>query len=592
MGNFKLIRLIKIIITLTMLTGLPLRMATGGELQGNIKSASGDSLYGIVVTAREENKTYATSVFTDDNGDYIFPPLESGKYSVWAQAAGFTREESTLQLSETSVEKLDFMLSDFEDIGRQLTGSEWIANLPEDTKENHRMKLIFRNNCSGCHIPNFVLQNQFDKDGWRKIVTAMETLSIFGQPPHPDSRVMQLIRQYREELSTYLAKIRGPEAIPLELKPFPRPRGEAARVVITEYDYTSGLNGEYVTFKGSDWTEGVPSVYQSRGPHDVEPDPYGYVWVADSQVDTLRTIARLDPRTGEVKNYKVPGNNGMAAASHGLVIDQKGHAWLNADGAFVEIDPKTDIATYFKPPEGVGAVGGTLDVDNNGIIWASSRQGAVSYNPSTRKFTDYKSKIPTYEGRTYGVAVDSLGNGWWAQMAISKLGIGDGRTGEVTELSLAPVDKWDHLMTEDDKELFNSIGSDWNSATPWAQGPRRLGAEKNGNYVWVADYWGNNLARIDNRTHEVTHIDYPNQKAFPGIYDTTIDKNGMVWMNMMNADTVARYNPKTDQWTEFRLPTLGTESRFIAVDNYKDQIEVWVPSYRTNKIMRIQFRNP
>ena len=39
---------------------------------------------------------------------------------------------------------------------------------------------------------------------------------------------MQLIRQYREELATYLAKIRGPEAMPMELKPFPRPRGEAA----------------------------------------------------------------------------------------------------------------------------------------------------------------------------------------------------------------------------------------------------------------------------------------------------------------------------------------------------------------------------
>jgi streptogramin lyase len=65
----------------------------------------------------------------------------------------------------------------------------------------------------------------------------------------------------------------------------------------------------------------------------------------------------------------------------------------------------------------------------------------------------------------------------------------------------------------------------------------------------------------------------------------------MVWMNMMIADTVARYDPKKDQWTEFRLPTLGIESRFIAVDNYKDQIEVWVPSYRTNKIMRIQFRD-
>ncbi|MGK0298548.1 MAG: streptogramin lyase/mono/diheme cytochrome c family protein, partial [Gammaproteobacteria bacterium] len=581
MRNTILTLLSVFVISAGVLVGSPIRMAVGGELQGSVTSANGDGLYGIVVTAREADKTYATSVFTDERGNYIFPPMESGNYQVWAQAAGFTREKTAVQLNESGQVQQDFTLGVFKDIGRQLTGSEWIANLPEDTKDNHRMKLIFRNNCVGCHTPNFVLQNRFDEDGWRKIITTMETLTIRGEPPGPDSNVAQLIRQYRDELAAYLAKVRGPGPMPMELKAFPRPRGEAARVVITEYDYTSGLDGEYVTLNGSDWTEGVPSVYQARGPHDVEPDPYGYVWVADSQADRLRNIARLDPKTGEVRNYKVPSKNGMAATSHGLVIDLKGHAWINADGVFVEIDPKTDTASIHKPPEGVGAVGGTLDVDNNGVIWASSREGAISFNPATQTFTDYKSEIPGRLGRTYGVAVDSQGNGWWAQMAIDTLGVGDGRTGKVTDVNLDPVDKWDYLMTEQDKELFNSIGSDWNSATPWAQGPRRLGAEKNGNYVWIANYWGNNLARIDIRTHEVTHIDYPNQSAFPGIYDTTIDKHGMVWMNMMIADTVARYDPKKDQWTEFRLPTLGIESRFIAVDNYKDQIEVWVPSYRT-----------
>ena len=149
--------------TLALLPGSPISMATAGELQGNITSASGEGLYGIVVTARETNNTYATSVFTDDNGDYMFPPLEAGNYKVWAQAAGFSRAEAALQLTTSGQLRQNFALGEFQDIGRQLTGSEWIANLPEDTKENHRMKLIFRNNCSGCHIPNFVLQNRFNQ---------------------------------------------------------------------------------------------------------------------------------------------------------------------------------------------------------------------------------------------------------------------------------------------------------------------------------------------------------------------------------------------------------------------------------------------
>ena len=149
--------------------------AQGTILQGTITSEGGERLYGIPVTARAEGKTYATSVYSDDQGNYNFPPLEAGRYIVWAQAAGFTREESGINLSGSGQARQDFTLNNFENIARQLTGSEWIANLPEDTKEKHRMKLIFRNNCAGCHIPNFVLQNRFDEEGWRKIVTAMES---------------------------------------------------------------------------------------------------------------------------------------------------------------------------------------------------------------------------------------------------------------------------------------------------------------------------------------------------------------------------------------------------------------------------------
>ena len=72
-----------------------------------------------------------------------------------------------------------------------------------------------------------------------------------------------------------------------------------------------------------------------------------------------------------------------AGASHCLVIDQKGHAWLNADGALIGVDPRTDTVFYYRPPAGIGAVGGTLDVDYNGMIWASSRQGAVRFDPVT-----------------------------------------------------------------------------------------------------------------------------------------------------------------------------------------------------------------
>src|SRR5258705_13371819 len=74
-------------------------------------------------------------------------------------------------------------------------------------------------------------------------------------------------------------------------------------------------------------------------------------------------------------------------------------------------------------------------------------------------------------------------------------------------------------------------------------------------------------------------------------YKVVVDKNHMVWLNQMNSDQIAKFNPFTEKFTEYRLPTLGTEARDITVDNSTDPPTVWVPYYRVNKVARVQFRN-
>ena len=566
--------------------------AADAVLKGAVKSSAGASLDGVVVSARHSGKTFTTSVFTDERGNYIFPTMEEGSYRVWAQAVGFETSRAEVRLNGNGAVAKDFTLNTLADFSKQLSGSEWIASLPENTPEEKRLKLLFRNNCSGCHTPNFVLQNRFDEAGWKKIIQVMETVGIYGNPPRPDRAPMPLIRQYRDELAAYLAKVRGPNSMPLEYKTYPRPRGEAARVVITEYDYPSSVDTTRpVTHDGSDWMEGVPSAYEARGSHDAEVDPDGFVWIADSQVNPDRTVARLDPRTGEIRNFKFDGRHGKAQSSHGMVIDQKGRVWFDTDDALGMIDSKTLKMERFEPPQGMAGVGGTLDVNQDGVVCVSTGTGALGFDPETKQFKEFISKSRGAQGRTYGAAVDSNGNCWWAQMNYDKLGVGNLRTGEVTEVALEPVRGVESLLTERDRKIFDFVGSDWNSATLTQQAPRRLGGDKKGN-IWVANWWGNNVAKIDSRIHQVTYYYYPVPGHFPGIYDTTLDKNGMVWMNLMNTDRVAKFNPETEQWSEYALPTLGTEARFIAVDNYKTPVEVWVPYWRTHKLARIQFRTP
>lgn len=578
---------------LAALLGAP--SATAATLTGVIKSAAGTPLEGVTVSAKRAGSTITTTVFTDEQGQYVFPALgptfDAGAYKVWAQAIGFetARADATIDAAKPAAQ--NFTMKPLADFSRQLSSAEWMAALPESTPADARMKMAFRNNCAGCHQPSFVLQNAFDEAGWKKIIDLMEGVGIYGDPPDPKEPPYGLLRHFKDELAAYLAKVRGPNS-KLDLKPSPRPRGEAARVVITEYDITSNSDlRSYVTQDGSDWMEGTPSAYEARGPHDAEVAPDGGVWIADSQANPERTVARLDPATGAVKHFKLDAGKGMGKRSHGIVIDQKGVAWFNADGWLGKIDTRTQKLEEFAPPKGMARVGGTLDVDNNGIVWASSNEGALAFDPATNQFKQFKSLSPGNVGRTYGVAADADGNGWWAQMNYDKLGVGNYRTGEITEVSIARRKEFDEFTTDKDREVFKELGSDWNSATFDAQAPRRLGTDKNGSNVWVANWWGDNLARIDSKTHKVTIYNPPRQNEFRGVYDTVIDKHGMVWMNLMNADRVARFNPKTEQWTDYHLPTRGTETRFIAVDNRTEPVEVWTPYWRTSKLARIQFRS-
>ena len=43
---------------------------------------------------------------------------------------------------------------------------------------------------------------------------------------------------------------------------------------------------------------------------------------------------------------------------------------------------------------------------------------------------------------------------------------------------------------------------------------------------------------------KVTYYQHPNTAGFSGVYASVVDKNGKVWVNLMNADRVARFDPK------------------------------------------------
>src|SRR5260370_7273765 len=76
-------------------------MAADQILNGAISSPSGEKLGGVTVSAKQDGSTITTSVYTDEAGNYYFPPLPAGKYQVWAQALSFETSKASVHLAPT-----------------------------------------------------------------------------------------------------------------------------------------------------------------------------------------------------------------------------------------------------------------------------------------------------------------------------------------------------------------------------------------------------------------------------------------------------------------------------------------------------------
>ena len=406
-------------------------------LAGTISAPTGEPMPGVAVSARTEGTPITTSVFTDDAGRYFFPPLapplEGGRYRVWAQAVGYETASADVVLDPGRQMAQDFTLSAAADFTHQLSGVEWLDALPGETREDRRLKEVFRVTCTECHQAGLALQNRFDERGWLAMIDLMANVSYHGWRGY-DSRPSITMEYYREELATYLTRARGPESPPLRFNLQPRPTGEAARHVVTEYDIPiAELPTELTSINGSEWSEGIPSGMRGGGGmHDAAVDDDGNVWITDSVANDFRTLARIDPRTGQVTGFKLTAPDGTRARrSHGITKARNGMLWFDTQGSLGRVDPTTETFELYTPPRPL-RVGGSLQEDGQGNIWVGNRHGALKFDPDTHDFTFYQNKT-IGDGQTYGTAADRLGNGWWAQFNMDIVGHANGTTGEVDE---------------------------------------------------------------------------------------------------------------------------------------------------------------
>lgn len=555
-------------VALTLITAalllLPLGCSRGANgkpsLSGVISSGEEGKMEGVLVSAKREGGRITVTVVTDANGVYSFPSgrLPEGDYHLSIRAAGYElKHQTSAAVRDGQTTNLDLALAKTTDLASQLTSTEWLVSAPGTEEQKSK---LYR--CVACHDLTPVMKSRYDEKSWPEAIKRMEKWvapSVIQNPlPSP---IPPPSDPPDPKLSSYLASINlnGRNSWPFELKTFPRPKGAATRVIITEYDLPGNLSL----------------------PHDVAVGQRGFVWYNDFQ---RALFGRLNPINGATKEWPLPFERpGYPEGLLSIKIDKDGNAWIPRffqGCSLVKMDTKTEQMTTWKVPEefnGLQSRCGHVALGApDGTVWMSDSGGRKMFklDPKTGHFDAYDS-FPGYVAdkkataietagrkskghRTYGIGVDSAGNGYFADIAGGTIGRVDVKTGEVKLFQIPTPDS----------------------------GPRRTFMDSEDKY-WFGENYASKVGMFDTKTQ--TFSEWTPPTPWNGAYPAVRDKTGDVWTVGMSTDYLYRLNPANGQFTEYLLPTLSANLRRVDVDNSTTPVTIWTAEVHQGKLARIEF---
>ena len=530
-------------------------------LAGQVTSTADGPMEGVVVTAKREGSTITVSVISDADGWYRFPAdrLEAGAHVLSIRAVGYDLQgPRAADVGASGTTTVDLTLCAVPDVEAQLTNAEWLESIP-GTEEQKRMF----ESCVRCHTIDRVMRSRYDAAAWLQVLERMDgyvTSAFPGNPQRlPAGRVRpfaersQRLQAARRRQAEYLASINlssGTREYTLET--FPRPTGRATRVVITEYD--------------------LPD--RSRAPHDAEVGPDGMVWYPDFGQQYL---GKLDPRTGEVTEYRVPeARPGHPTGILALRLDRDGNPWGGNmfQGSIFKFDRRTETFQVWRVPENLEQPRGShgtriLQVNHaapesshvDGKVWLQNRSiaGVHRLDLATGEFESFEPFLgsPRRSHNLYGISPDSRNNLWFMDFANEHIGRIDAQTGDIT--------------------LYE---------TPTLGSRPRRGTVDAHDRVWYAGFGASVIGMFDPQAEEFQEWHPPTPRTKP--YDVAVDKNGDVWTGSMFTDRVVRLIPETGEFIEYLLPRKGVNIRRVFVDDSTTPVTFWTGSNHGASIIALQ----
>lgn len=295
-----------------------------------------------------------------------------------------------------------------------------------------------------------------------------------------------------------------------------------------------------------EWTVPV----ENSLPHDPAVDPHGNVWLTLMRANQ---IARLNPATGEWKLFAVPTPD---SGPHGLVADREGNIWFteNSAGKIGHLDAKTGQVTEYKTP---ASDPHTPILAPNSALWFTAQGANLVGRMDTKTGEMAAFAVPTPDARPYGIIVGPDGALWFCEFGTNKLGRIEPQTGKITEYEI-----------------------------PFAGAhPRRLWALRAPlPAIYYTDFRRGRLGRLD-----LTHMSFKEwpSPSGPGSqpYGIAADGDGYLWYNEFSANQLVRFDPQTETFLRFTLPSPNSQVRHMDRDA---QGRVWMALSGANKVAVVE----
>ena len=513
----------------------------GGGPVGLVRNTDGEPLEGILVQLIAEQSAIRTTVYSDETGRYEFPKLPPGQYTLRiARPLEFRPYQSNSVRIDGDVRTMDEivlarvteseLLPPTMEIASQLSGAEWILNLPSTGQE----KAVFKGACGfGCHSYQQIFRNRFDEHSWRLLVRRM--IRYRGSPliHSADSgrgadagkrpgRSGFSVQVEEDVIAPWLARVRGPDSEDMPFQVLPGPRGAATRAIVTEYELPRML----------------------LAPHDVGGDSQGNIWYTPHRSPY---VGKLDPRTGIVTEYRVPKTPGVLPGTHSVWVDKNDIVWLSENWAhtLTKFDPRTEKFTQVRLDFGRRLntpAFGNFALAPDGQVWVARGNAILKIHPETGEFLE---RYPLEKiGSTYGNMV-SADNKFWAGGLTrgNWLAFLDIQKGTVVEMETR------FRGSRPAKGYFDPDGNAW------------MGGR------------GGVLIKVDIQARRIQEFVPPT--PFVTFYEALTDHNGEVWAGEMQGGRFVRFNPATEKWIEYVLPEPFAHNRRTWVDNSTTPVTVW-----------------